>query len=84
MRVADRDEIFRKAERRNIRIGDWFLSPLHPVKGDLSPWLYKWGSCPVAESLSREVINLPTDIDMSPNEVEQVKDFVRGNRDYLV
>jgi len=84
VRVADRDEIFRKAERRNIRIGDWFLSPLHPVRGDLSPWLYKWGSCPVAESLSREVINLPTDIDMSPNEVEQVKDFVRGNRDYLV
>lgn len=34
--VDDRTTFFRKAESAKIRLGDWFISPLHPVTGDLS------------------------------------------------
>ena len=49
--VADKQSFLRKAEEDRIEAGDWFLSPLHPIEKDLSPWGYEKGMCPVAESV---------------------------------
>ena len=49
------------AIKKNIDIGDWFNSPLHPVQSDLSQWMYSSGSCPVAEWVSERIINIPVD-----------------------
>jgi hypothetical protein len=59
--IADRDAVLARAEAAHLQLGDWFVSPLHPVRGDLTPWGYVAGSCPVAERTSRRIVNLPTD-----------------------
>jgi hypothetical protein len=56
----------------------------HPIQGDLSLWGYRSGSCPVVEKAARELVNLPTDPDMSRGEVERVKAFVRRHAEDLL
>lgn len=46
--------------RRYVEIGTWFDSPAWGWKGDLARVGYEHGMCPVAESVHRSVINLPT------------------------
>lgn len=84
VRVKNRAAMMKEAIGHRVRLGDWFLSPLHPVEKDLSPWYYRKGSCPVAEELSNQVINLPTDCDMSTTEIERVKTFLSNNRDLVL
>ncbi|UHD15473.1 DegT/DnrJ/EryC1/StrS family aminotransferase [Thiocapsa bogorovii] len=81
VRVKNRGRMMRDAERQRVRLGDWFNSPLHPIESDLSPWGYEKGSCPRAEEAARELVNLPTDPDMSAGELERVKEFVRAHAD---
>ena len=61
IRVNNKKRVLALAMRKNIPIGDWFVSPLHPVEGNLEPWGYKYGMCPQAEKACKEVINLFTD-----------------------
>jgi perosamine synthetase len=73
--VKDRDAFFRQAEQARIPVGDWMLSPIHPIRKDYSTWEYHYGSCPNGEYLSRHVVNLPTDV--SERELERVGKFLR-------
>ena len=84
VRVSRRDEFMQAAEADRVRLGEWFNSPLHPIQGDLSPWGYRSGGCPVAEEAARELVNLPTDPDMSRGEVDRVKEFVRSHAEYFL
>lgn len=84
IRVKDREDFMAKAEAEKVRLGDWFNSPLHPIQGDLSAWKYEVGSCPVAEKVASEMVNLPTDPDLSKDEVERVKKFLTDNANYLL
>ena len=61
IRVDHKDEILEKAKRLNVPLGDWFVSPLDPVEGDLSPWGYHEGQCPNAEKAASETVNLIPD-----------------------
>lgn len=70
VRVKDKSGILQKANRYRIPIGDWFVSPLDPIEGDLSPWKYLSGQCPIAEKASQEVINLFTDQVLSREQLE--------------
>jgi perosamine synthetase len=72
IRVPNRDQLLGKAHRLQIPVGDWFISPLYPVEGDLSAWGYRRGQCPVAEQACREVINLPTDIPLSSRQLDML------------
>lgn len=58
--VTDKQSFLRKAVEDRIEMGDWFLSPLHPIEKDLSPWGYENGMCPIAESICERIVNLPT------------------------
>jgi dTDP-4-amino-4,6-dideoxygalactose transaminase len=60
--VKDRNLFLRLAEEDKISLGDWFLSPLHPVKENLEQWGFKRESYPVANRISEKILNLPTDI----------------------
>ena len=75
--VKDRNRFFSLAERHRIRLGDWMLSPIHPIVAGWEKWGYKPGSCPVGERLSRHVVNLLTDIDIGEKEVERTISFLR-------
>jgi dTDP-4-amino-4,6-dideoxygalactose transaminase len=60
--VKERDLFLQLAEKEKISLGDWFLSPLHPVKNNLELWGLKREMFPTANGISKKIINLPTDI----------------------
>lgn len=70
VQVYDNQRIFEKGIQNNIAIGNWFDSPLYPVYGDLSPWKYSKGCCPVAEALCKKIVNLPTDKKLSKGQLD--------------
>ncbi len=69
IRVSDKEGLLNKAQKMHIPIGDWFVSPLHPVSDDLSRWGYQAGQCPVAEQACREIINLYSDRPLSQEQL---------------
>ena len=60
--VKDRDAFFESARKMRIALGDWFISPLHPVEGELNKWFFDSSKFPIASKLAKNLINLPTDI----------------------
>ena len=82
--VSDRSLFMKLAETSKIRLGDWFISPLHPIVGDLSAWGYTFGSCPNAEFLADRVVNLPTDPDLSETELNGVIQLLKDRSDLIL
>jgi perosamine synthetase len=58
--VIDRKALLHRARSAQLELGDWFVSPLHPIIDDLSRWNYKNGSCPNAERIAARIVNIPT------------------------
>lgn len=61
--VKDRALFMNLAEKFNIKLGDWFTSPIHPVSKGYEIWDLDIENYPNAKKLSAHVVNLPTDID---------------------
>ena len=59
--VRSRPELMEAAADAHVSLGDWFVSPLHPVECDWGRWGLDESACPVAAGLARSVVNLPTD-----------------------
>ena len=61
--VKDRKLVFSLAQKAKITLGDWFTSPLYPVKGNLYPWKYDPNLYPLSVQISKKIMNLPTDVE---------------------
>jgi dTDP-4-amino-4,6-dideoxygalactose transaminase len=60
LQVSDRDDLLRRSRANRIELGSWFETPLHPIPlEEHLRYGYRIGSCPVAETVAAEVINLP-------------------------
>ncbi|MFD1646078.1 DegT/DnrJ/EryC1/StrS family aminotransferase [Haloarchaeobius litoreus] len=59
--VEDKEAAISRAKERRVRLGTWFSTPIDPVEDGLARWDYEMGSCPVAESVCRRIVNLPTE-----------------------
>jgi len=70
-------QIIKKAWRKNLLIGDWYTTPIAPHDTKLEKVQYKLGSCPKAEKLAEETLNLPTHINISKEEAKKIIDFLR-------
>jgi dTDP-4-amino-4,6-dideoxygalactose transaminase len=81
--VRDKEAILKAAQLRNIEIGDWFVSVLHPLTVPLNIACYKDGDCPVGEEIARHLINLPTHSGMDEPKVLKVVEFLRKMRDKM-
>lgn len=81
--VRDRKKFFTLAEKEKIELGDWFLSPIHPILKDFEKWQYKWGENPIAEKISRHIVNLPTDIKYESTKVDEISKFLIKHRDLI-
>jgi len=77
--VNRREKFLELAEKAKIPIGDWFISPLHPVEQDFSPWYLKPESYPVARQAASKVVNLPTDT----KNIQAVLKFLESNIDLI-
>jgi dTDP-4-amino-4,6-dideoxygalactose transaminase len=60
--VQDRTNFIMWAEKENIPLGDWFVSPLHPVTESLLPWGLVAQDFPNALEISGSIVNLSLDI----------------------
>ena len=73
-------KIIKEAWKRNLLIGDWYTSVIAPDDTKLDRMKYVSGSCPNAERLSKETINLPTHINISKEEAEKITEFLENIR----
>ncbi|GAH54962.1 unnamed protein product, partial [marine sediment metagenome] len=78
--VKNRNDFFRRAKEAGIELGDWFLSPIHPITKNFECWLYHWGENPIADSISKCIVNLPTHIDITFNNINEIEDFLKRNK----
>lgn len=83
LRTTERDRVARGAARLGVDLGDWFVSPLHPVRTGLDRWAYVAGTAPRAEQACREVVNLPTNPTMSDAAVERVHRLLEEHSEAL-
>jgi len=81
--VKDRKKFFEEVEKEKIELGDWFISPIHPITKNLEYWHYKWGVNPIAEFVSQYIINLPTHERIDEDFVNEVYDFLKRSRNAM-
>ncbi len=60
LQVRDKDAWVKFFAARQIELGQWFQSPLHPIGCNLEAAEYTPGQAPNAERLAQITINLPT------------------------
>ncbi len=77
--VSDRDAFFALAEKHKIPVGDWFISPLHPVTENFELWHFNTEKFPVAVHAAERVVNLPTDI----KRLDKVLAFLEDNTNLI-
>lgn len=63
--------------KQNILLGDWYTTPIAPFDTRLDEMKYKTGSCPNAESLAKQTLNLPTHINISQKDAERIANFLK-------
>lgn len=64
--------IFKKAREKGIYLGDWYTTVLAPKGVNYAAVGYTEGSCPNAERLARETLNLPTHIGITPAMIQTI------------
>jgi dTDP-4-amino-4,6-dideoxygalactose transaminase len=85
LRVRERDTFLKEARRRGLHLGDWFDSPLHPIRADdLTRWGYRWGTNPVAERVTAEIVNLPTDLPPEGRHLRAIEELLDAFVDCIV
>jgi dTDP-4-amino-4,6-dideoxygalactose transaminase len=67
---ADREAVIKLAKSQGVLLGSWYDQVIAPKSVDLALMKYRKGSCPVAESVVTQIINLPTLI--SDRQIERV------------
>jgi dTDP-4-amino-4,6-dideoxygalactose transaminase len=60
--IKDRTLFLQQAEKEKVPLGDWFISPLHPVLDSLEPWGLEVSNFPNAVYVSKHIVNLPLDL----------------------
>jgi dTDP-4-amino-4,6-dideoxygalactose transaminase len=62
--VKNRDKILKFFAKRGIYLGKWYDQPIAPKSLPLDKVGYQIGSCPNAEQICQQIINLPTNINL--------------------
>lgn len=60
--VNDKEAFQKKAENAKIRLGDWFVSSIHPVLDNFNLWHIDINDFPIAKEKADCILNLPTDV----------------------
>jgi dTDP-4-amino-4,6-dideoxygalactose transaminase len=77
--LENKREIKEKLLEKGIIAGNWYSSPVHPLsKEDLGKVDYSPGSCPIAEKAGRNILNLPTNIEVTDENVKEIVEIVNN------
>jgi len=77
--VNNRDLFIERANKANIILGDWFNSPIHPIKKNLHLWQFDSKQFPISMEVSKKIVNLPTEL----KNTAAVLDFLKQNLDFI-
>jgi len=72
--------IIREASQKGLELGNWYNAPIAPSGVNYAKVGYAAGSCPRAESLSRQSVNLPTHIQITEKDEQRIVDFIKKYR----
>jgi len=70
-------EILDYAKKRGIVLGDWYQNIVDPKGVDFVRAGYSKGSCPMAEKMAKQVVNLPTYPRMKPEDAQEVINVIK-------
>jgi len=74
-----KEELVNKAKKHNIELGDWYTTPVHPLKKkELICVHYQIGSCPETEKRCKEVVSLPVNLKVSQRDIDKIINFFKG------
>lgn len=82
--VNDRNTFLDLARRAHIELGEWFVSPIHPIESNFEKWKYYYGTNPIAEKVSAQMVNLPTNIYIGEKELQKIFSFLSLHQQMLV
>jgi len=69
--------LMKKSQKYGIELGCWYDRPVAPHDVNQKKVFYKTGSCPVAERLAEESLNLPTNIQTSSDDALKITQFIK-------
>lgn len=78
--VTNRSEFKEAAEKANIKLGDWFVSPIHPIESDFHKWQLVVDDYPTAKNISEKILNLDTDT----KNIDKTLEFLSNNLQYII
>lgn len=77
--LENRAEVKQKLLEREIIAGNWYSSPIHPLsEEELGKVDYKQSSCPVAEKVGKNILNLPTNIEVTEEDAKKIVEIVNN------
>lgn len=72
MLVSDTLKFIEYFRREGIEVGTWFDSPISPMPHSPSEYYYRQGSCPVSETVSKHIVNLPLHRRLSDSDIDHI------------
>jgi dTDP-4-amino-4,6-dideoxygalactose transaminase len=79
VKKGNTDKILKEARKRKIYLNDgWRKTPVVPPDTDIGEMKYIPGSCPRAEEVSENIVNLPTHINVSKDDAKKIVDFLKS------
>lgn len=76
LHAEDPSTLTNHLKKHHIIIGNWYSAPIHPAGTDLAKLGYTHGSCPNAEQSVKHSLNLPTGINVNPEDAERIAKLV--------
>lgn len=76
--LAEPSKLLVLAKKNGIILGNWYDSPIAPKDVDSSIVGYEHGSCPNAERLAAQSVNLPTDICINQSDAIRVAKLINA------
>ncbi len=70
--VEDASQCIVELRKEKVYLGNWYGNVIDPKGVSLEKLRYKMGSCPQAEKIAKEIVNLPTYVSLSKEDVDQV------------
>lgn len=77
--VKDREKLISKTKKAGIVLGDWYKKILYAPKATLDVLGYRIGSCPTAEKIKDQIVNLPTHINVTTQDAVKIAELVKGH-----
>jgi dTDP-4-amino-4,6-dideoxygalactose transaminase len=76
VQADDPQKLFNRARKNGIILGKWYDKPIFPWI-EISQKYYQMGSCPVAESVGKSIVNLPTYPRLQDKDVDRIIKVVK-------